>query len=145
MSDVRIASNISNMTTLRIPVNLTVDDLLAAVEQLPPEALADFVQRVIALQERQQQSKPGEDGELISALAAQQAADQALCGDLVDCPFQSDKPMLIPEPVPRWRIPFRTPDGTLLTIIEVEATTGAVWLSEEKRKALFEQIEGLPT
>ncbi len=38
------------MVTVEVAAKLTVDDLLAAVEQLPPQELTMFVRRVIAIQ-----------------------------------------------------------------------------------------------
>lgn len=40
------------MSTLEIPVAVTIDHLMEAIEQLPPQELADFVRRVIAIQAR---------------------------------------------------------------------------------------------
>ena len=41
------------MVTVEIPAKLTVNDLLKAVEQLPPQELSRFVRRVVALQAKQ--------------------------------------------------------------------------------------------
>lgn len=38
------------MVTVEVSAKLTVDDLLVAVEQLPPQELTAFVRRVIAIQ-----------------------------------------------------------------------------------------------
>jgi hypothetical protein len=40
------------MSTLEVPVAVTIDHLMEAIEQLPPQELADFVRRVIAIQAR---------------------------------------------------------------------------------------------
>ncbi len=38
------------MITVEVPTKLTIDDLIKAVEQLPPQELTKFTRRVIALQ-----------------------------------------------------------------------------------------------
>jgi alkylhydroperoxidase/carboxymuconolactone decarboxylase family protein YurZ len=40
------------MPVVKVPAELTVDHLVRAVEQLPPEELAEFARRVIAIQVR---------------------------------------------------------------------------------------------
>ncbi len=41
------------MITVEIPAKFTVDDLLKAVEQLPPQELTKFARQVVALQAKQ--------------------------------------------------------------------------------------------
>ncbi len=77
----------------------------------------------------------------ISAIQAQQAADQAVFGDLVGCALSSDAPVWVPEPKPLWRVPYRSFDGTLLAIVEVDAVTTAVSLTEGERANLLERVE----
>jgi len=79
--------------------------------------------------------------EHISALEARRAADRAVFGDLVGCALSSEEPVWAPAPTSHWRIPYRFFDGALLTIVEVDAYTGAVSLTEEERNNLLEQIE----
>lgn len=43
----------------------------------------------------------------------------------------------ISEPEPRWRVPYRLFDGTLLAEVEVDARTQAVLLTEEERTDLL--------
>lgn len=81
--------------------------------------------------------------EQISAGEARRAADQALFGDLVGCALSSDDPIWAPKPEPHWRVPYRLFDGTLVTIVTVDAHTGAVSLTEEERAELLEQVESL--
>ncbi len=40
------------MVTVEVSAKLTVDDLLVAIEQLPPQELTEFVRQVIAIQAR---------------------------------------------------------------------------------------------
>lgn len=130
-----------NKISVVVPLKLTLEDLLAAAEQLPPAALEDFIQRLLALQT--QRKMLAENLPQISAQEARQAADRAIWGDEAEAALSSDEPMLMPTPTPRWRIPYRQPNGTLLAIVEVEAHTGAVLLTEEKRGTILAQVEQL--
>jgi PHD/YefM family antitoxin component YafN of YafNO toxin-antitoxin module len=77
----------------------------------------------------------------VSALDARRAADRVVFGDLVGCALSSGEPIWSPTPEPRWRIPYRLFDGTLLAVVEVDARTQAVLLTEDERVALLEQVE----
>lgn len=81
--------------------------------------------------------------ETLSAAAARRAADRAVFRDLVGCALSSGEPVWAAAPTPQWRVPYRFLDGTLLTIITVDAHTGAVSLTEETRTSLLEQVEQL--
>jgi hypothetical protein len=128
-------------TSVEVSIKLTLDDLLAAAEQLPPAALEDFIQRLKDLQT--QQKRLVENLPHLSAQEARQVAQQAIWGDQAEAVLSSDDPMFISSPTPRWRIPYRQANGTLLAIVEVEAHTGAVLLTEEKRNTLLNQVEQL--
>jgi len=79
----------------------------------------------------------------ISASEARRVANQAVFGDLVGCALSSDEPIWSPSPKPHWRIPYRFFDGTLLKIVEVDALTRAVSLTNEERTALLAEVERL--
>ncbi len=81
----------------------------------------------------------------ISALEARRAADRAVFGDLVGCALSSGEPAWVPAPKPHWRVPYRSFDGTLLVVVEVDARTRAVSLTDEERAALLKQVERLAT
>ena len=49
----------------------------------------------------------------------------------------------MPTPKPHWRIPYRFFDGTLVAIVNVDAHTAVVSLTEEERTALLEKTERL--
>ena len=51
----------------------------------------------------------------------------------------------VPAPEPHWCVPYRSFDGTLLAVVEVNARTQAVSLTVEERATLLEQIERLAT
>jgi hypothetical protein len=80
-------------------------------------------------------------GQKVSALEARRAADRVVFGDLVGCALSSGDAKWIPEPEPRWRVPYRLFDGTLLAEVEVDARTQAVLLTEDERTDLLEQVE----
>lgn len=80
-----------------------------------------------------------------SALEARRAADRVVFGDLVGCALSSGNPTWVPAPKPHWRVPYTNFDGALLTVVEVDAHTRAVSLTDEERRALLEQIERLAT
>jgi PHD/YefM family antitoxin component YafN of YafNO toxin-antitoxin module len=82
-----------------------------------------------------------EGQERLSAAQAQQAADRVVFGDLVGCALASDIPIWVPEPTPLWRVPYRLFDGTLLAIVEVDAYSAAVSLTEQERAKLLAQVE----
>ncbi|MDY6874665.1 MAG: type II toxin-antitoxin system Phd/YefM family antitoxin [Chloroflexota bacterium] len=86
-----------------------------------------------------------EEHQGVSALKARRAADRAVFGDLVGCALSSGDPEWAPAPEPRWRVPYRSFDGTLLAVVEVDARTRAVSLTDEERTALLEQVERLVT
>jgi len=80
--------------------------------------------------------------EQLTAVAARRAADKALFRDLVGCALSSGEPVLVPSPSPRWRVPYHfLPDGALAAIIEVDARTGAVALTDEERNRILAQVE----
>lgn len=79
----------------------------------------------------------------LSALEARRAADRAVFGDLVGCALSSGDPIWAATPKPHWRVPYRFFDGTLLAIVEVDAQTGAVSLTDEARSNLLAQVERL--
>ena len=81
----------------------------------------------------------------ISALEARRAADRAVFGDLVGCALSSGEPVWVPTPKPNWRIPYRSFDGTLLAVVDVDARTQAVSLTDEERAALLERVERMAT
>ena len=62
-------------------------------------------------------------------------------GDLVGCALSSGDATWISEPEPRWRVPYRLFDGTLLAEVEVNARTQAVLLTKDERTGLLEQVE----
>ncbi len=53
----------NNIPALEIPVTVTIDRLVDAIEQLPPQELADLVRRVIAIQARRGAPLLAEDEE----------------------------------------------------------------------------------
>ena len=61
------------MTMIEITTRLTLDDLLGAVEKLPPKDFAKFVQRVLVMQGRQEKLQPADEEErgLLALIAAQ--------------------------------------------------------------------------
>jgi len=77
----------------------------------------------------------------LSALEARRAADRAVFGDLVGCALSSGEPIWALTPQPHWRIPYRAFDGTLLAIVNVDAQTATVSLTEEERARLLAQVE----
>jgi len=83
--------------------------------------------------------------EIFSARAARRAADRAVFGDLVGCALSSGDPIWAGGPEPRWRIPYRSFSGTLLTEVDVDARTLAVSLTDAQRTALLEKVEQMVT
>jgi len=81
----------------------------------------------------------------LSAGEARRAADRAVFGDLVGCALSSGDPLWLPTPEPHWSIPYRSFDGTVLIVVDVDARTGAVALTDEERVALMDRIERLVT
>ncbi len=81
----------------------------------------------------------------VSALEARRAADRAVFGDLVGCALSSGDPAWDPAPKPHWRVPYRSFDGALLAVVEVDARTRTVSLTDEERTALLDQVERLVT
>jgi PHD/YefM family antitoxin component YafN of YafNO toxin-antitoxin module len=86
-----------------------------------------------------------EEKQQLTAEQARRAADQIVFGDLVGCALSSGEPVWSPEPRAHWRVPYRFFDGTLLTVIEVNAETGAVSLTKKERTALLKKVESLAT
>jgi PHD/YefM family antitoxin component YafN of YafNO toxin-antitoxin module len=96
---------------------------------------------LMSIQEYERYQSLLEQHQKVSAHEARRAADRAVFGDLVGCALSSGDPVWTPTPEPRWRIPYRLFDGTLLAVVEVDARTQAVLLTEERRTALLEQVE----
>jgi len=81
----------------------------------------------------------------LSAAEARRAADRAVFGDLVGCALSSDDPLWLSTREPHWSIPYRSFGGTVLIVVDVDARTGAVALTDEERAALMDKIERLAT
>lgn len=96
---------------------------------------------LMSMQEYERYQSLLEQHQKISALEARRAADRVVFGDLVGCALSSGDAMWISEPEPRWRVPYRLFDGTLLAEVEVNAHTRAVLLTEEERADLLKQVE----
>jgi hypothetical protein len=86
-----------------------------------------------------------EEKRQLTAEQARQAADRVVFGDLVGCALSSGEPVWAPEPRAHWRVPYRFFDGTLLTVIEVDAETAVVSLTKKERAALLKKVESLAT
>ncbi len=76
----------------------------------------------------------------ISASQARRAANRRVFGDLVGCALSCDEPVWVPNPEPRWRIPYRLFDGTLVQVVEVDGYTGQVSLTDERRVELLGKV-----
>ena len=74
-------------------------------------------------------------------MEARRAADRKMFGDLVGCALSGGEPTWSAAPDPRWRVPYRSFDGKLVTIVEVNPYAKTVLLTEEEREALLEQVE----
>ena len=96
---------------------------------------------LMSIQEYERYQSLLEQHQKISALEARRAADRVVFGDLVGCALSSGDAMWISEPEPRWRVPYRLFDGTLLAEVEVNARTRAVLLTEDERADLLERVE----
>ena len=96
---------------------------------------------LMSIQEYERYQSLLEQHQKISALEARRAADRFVFGDLVGCALSSGDAMWISEPEPRWRVPYRLFDGTLLAEVEVNARTQAVLLTKDERTDLLEQVE----
>jgi hypothetical protein len=83
--------------------------------------------------------------EQISAQGARKAADRVVFGDLVGCALNSGAPLFVSKPKPLWRVPYRSFDGTLLAIVEVDAHTATVLLTAQERTDLLDKVERLVT
>ena len=81
----------------------------------------------------------------IFASEARRAADRAVFGDLVGCALSSGDPVWAASPRPHWRVPYRSFDGTLLAIVEVDARNRVVSFTDEQRAALLARVEQLAT
>lgn len=53
--------------------------------------------------------------QVVSALEARRVADRAVFGGLVGCALSSGDPAWFP-PEPHWHVPYRSLDGTVLTV-----------------------------
>ena len=69
------------------------------------------------------------------------AANRIVFGDLVGCPLSCGEPIFGPKPEPRWRIPYRLLDGTLMRLVEVDAFSSEVFLSTQERDALLNKVK----
>ncbi len=132
-----------------------MDNQLKSLREIgvPYEALGDLSQPVVLQQdgnpvavlisienyERYQQLV--EDKQPVSARAAMRAANRAVFGDLVGCPLSCGDPIWTPKPTPHWRIPYRLFDGTLMQIVEVDATSGEAIFSAQERDALLDKVK----
>jgi PHD/YefM family antitoxin component YafN of YafNO toxin-antitoxin module len=96
---------------------------------------------LISIEEYERYQVLLEQQQKISAQEARRAADRAVFGELVGCALSSGDPVWSPTPEPRWRIPYHLFDGTLLAVVEVDASAQTVLLREEERTALLEQVE----
>ena len=79
----------------------------------------------------------------ISAQEARRAADRVVFGDLVGCALSSGEPLFVSEPQALWRVPYRSFDGILLAVVEVEGHTAKVLLTEQERADLLNKVETL--
>lgn len=79
--------------------------------------------------------------EPISAREAMRAANSIVFGDLVGCPLSCGDPIWVPKPEPRWRIPYRLFNGTLMRFVEVDAFSRQVFLSTQERDALLNNVK----
>ena len=77
----------------------------------------------------------------LSVTEARRKARKAVFGDLVGCPLSCGDPIWVPKPTPLWRVPFRHFDGTLMIIVDVDAISGQVSLTEEARVGLLEDVQ----
>jgi len=100
---------------------------------------------LISIEEYERYQALLEEQQRIFTLKARRAADRAVFGDLVGCALSSGDPVWVPTPKPHWRVPYRSFDGTLLTIVDVDAHTLTASLTDEERAALLEQVERLMT
>ena len=101
---------------------------------------AEFSERDIAdvvVESIAQRQRPFSAGE------ARRAADKVVFDNLVGLALSSGEPIWVEQPTPRWRIPYRFWDGTLLKVVEVDAYTTAVFLSPVEREALLDQVAQL--
>ena len=96
---------------------------------------------LMSMQEYERYQSLLERHQMVSALEARRAADRFVFGDLVGCALSSGDATWISEPEPRWRVPYRLFDGTLLAEVEVNAHTRAVMLTEDERADLLERVE----
>jgi hypothetical protein len=98
---------------------------------------------LLSIEEYQRYQAVIEEKQQMTAEQARRAADRVVFDDLVGCALSSGEPVWVPEPKPHWRVPYRLFDGTLLTLIEVDAETAAVSLTKKERTALLKKVESL--
>lgn len=96
---------------------------------------------LISIEKYEQYQQLVEAKEPISAREAMRAANRIVFGDLVGCPLSCGDPILAPKPKPRWRIPYRLFDGTLMHLVEVDAFSSEVFLSTQEREALLNKVK----
>ena len=76
----------------------------------------------------------------ISASQARRAANRRVFGDLVGCALFCGEPVWIPQPNPRWHVPYRFFDGTLAQVVKVDGYTATVALTDEERESLLRKV-----
>ena len=81
----------------------------------------------------------------LSATEARRLANHAVFGDLVGCALSSGEPEWAATPEPHWSVPYRSFDGTLLAVVEVNVQSQAVLLTDEQRAALLDKVANLAT
>jgi len=96
---------------------------------------------LISIENYEQYQRLTEAKQPISAREAMRAANRIVFGDLVGCPLSCGDPILAPKPEPRWRIPYRLFDGTLMRLVEVDAFSSEVFLSTRERDALLKKVQ----
>ena len=84
------------------------------------------VATLISIKEHERYQALLEEYRRASALEARRAADRAVFDDLVGCALSSGDPMWVPAPEPHWRVPYRSFDGTLMAVVDVDVRTLAV-------------------
>lgn len=103
------------------------------------------VAALISIEEYERYQALLKEHQKVFVLEARRAADRAVFGDLVGCALSSGDPVWVPAPEPHWRVPYRSFDGTLLAVVDVDARTRAISLTDEERLVLLEQVERLTT
>ncbi len=121
-----------NLTLETLPLSFNLQRPIVLEEHGHPLAVVMSYEIYQQLTERHPQ---------ISASQARQAADHMVFGDLVGCALSSGEPIFAPMPCPHWRVPYRFFDGTLLTVVTVDAYSATVSLTNEERHQLLDKVE----